>query len=100
VEYKVIWTKEALSDIEDIANYIEKTSFYYASSVVNKIVSITKKLSLFPYSGRKIPEEKSEKVREYFVYSYRVIYEIEDKNVFILAIIHGKRLLDNKFLDR
>ena len=30
--YKVIWTKEALADIEAIAEYIEKDSFFYASS--------------------------------------------------------------------
>ena len=98
MEYKVVWTEGALEDVEDIASYIEKDSYYYANSVINKIISITDKLSLFPYSGRKIPEENNENVREYFVYSYRVIYEISNDYVYILAVIHGKRMIDNKIM--
>ena len=30
MDYKVIWTEEALTDIESIAKYIEKNSFFYA----------------------------------------------------------------------
>jgi toxin ParE1/3/4 len=34
------------------------------------------------------------KIREWFTYSYRVIYRIDDGVVTIAAIVHGKRLLD------
>jgi hypothetical protein len=35
-----------------------------------------------------------ENIREWFTYSYRVIYRIDDRVVTIAAIVHGKRLLD------
>ncbi|MHB9057141.1 MAG: type II toxin-antitoxin system RelE/ParE family toxin, partial [Paludibacteraceae bacterium] len=46
-----------------------------------------------PLSGRVVPEEADENVREHFVFSFRVIYEISGNNVCVLAVVHGKRLL-------
>jgi len=93
VDYKIIWTDEALLDVEDIAEYIQRNSVFYASSVVTQIIDTTKKLSFFPFSSRIVPEEGNEFVRESFVYSYRIIFEIIDDSVYILAVIHGNRLL-------
>ena len=42
MDYEVIWTDEALCDVEEIAKYIEKDSFFYASSVVTKIIDTTR----------------------------------------------------------
>ena len=98
--YKVIWTKEALADIEAIAEYIEKDSFFCASSVVSKILDVAKFISTFPFSGRVVPEENNEVVREHFVYNYRVIYEIRKDTVYILAVVHGKRILPQEIKER
>ena len=51
MDYKVIWTAEALTDLESIAQYIEKDSFFYASSVVSKIIDMSKLIATFPLSG-------------------------------------------------
>lgn len=37
----------------------------------------------------------SPELRERFVYSYRLIYRVEASRILILAIMHGKRLLDD-----
>lgn len=100
MDYKVIWSDEALTDVEEIAKYIEKDSHNYASSVVTKIIDITRLLNTFPFSGCIVPEENVETVREHFVFSYRVIYEIVDTTVYVLAIVHGKRLLYPDFEKR
>ena len=100
MDYKVIWTEEALTDVESIAQYIEKDSFFYASSVVSKIINTSKLIATFPLSGRMIPEEENELVREHFVYNYRLIYEIQDNIVYILAIVHGRRMLYPDFKTR
>jgi toxin ParE1/3/4 len=34
-------------------------------------------------------------VRERFLYSYRLIYEISAETIRVLAVIHGKRLLES-----
>ena len=45
----------------------------------------------FPHSGRKVPEFDDENVRELIVYSYRIIYQSQNSDVIIAAVIHGRR---------
>ena len=92
--HRVEWSPRAVEDLEEIAQYISLDSMAYSKAVVKKIVEITRKLSGFPHSGRIVPEFDDENIREWFVYSYRVIYGIENGVVTIAAIVHGKRLLD------
>ena len=100
MDYEIIWTDEALCDVEEIAKYIEKDSFFYASSIVTKIIDTTRRLKLFPFAGRIVPEENNESLREHFVYNYRIIYEIRNSAVYVLAVVHGKRMLYPKFKKR
>ncbi len=91
--HRVIWFVRALSDLEAIANYIAKDSPAYAAIVVRTIVSRTRMLSRFPRSGRKVPEFGDENIREVLAYSYRVIYQVQEQQVLVAAVIHGKQLL-------
>lgn len=59
-----------------------------------QFLSTTRKLSPFPFSGRMVPELDDESIREWFAYSYRIIYRVDNETVTIAAVIHGKRLLD------
>ena len=89
----LIWSDASLEDIDDIAEYIGRDSLYYAQKVVEQIVA---KVELFveqPRLGRIVPELNQESIRESFVYNYRIIYEIRDRTIEILAVIHGNRLL-------
>jgi len=61
---------------------------------VKKIIDTTRRLSSFPFAGRIVPEFGEENIREKRVYSYRIIYRIQDKTITIAAVIHGKRLLE------
>jgi plasmid stabilization system protein ParE len=65
----------------------------HASTVVAKIIRATRTLHRFPFAGRIVPEFDDANLRERFVYSYRIIYQIEEHNVTVAAVIHGKRIL-------
>jgi len=93
--FQLEWSEEALEDIESIATYIEKDSPIYAKSVVSKFFEKAEILQEFSGIGRKVPEFNDEAIREIFVYSYRLIYKVEETRVFLVAVVHGKRLLDN-----
>ena len=95
MDYKVKWSPEAVEDLESIAEYIERDSKFYARSVVSKILSITRKIPEQPLIGRIVPEIGEKEIRERFVYSYRLVYRIQNSMITIVAIIHGKRLLEN-----
>jgi len=42
-----------------------------------------------------VPELADPNVRERFLYSYRIIYELAGDAIHVLAVIHGKRLLES-----
>jgi toxin ParE1/3/4 len=50
-------------------------------------------LSRFPRSGRKVPEFDDDDIRELLAYSYRIIYRVQENEVIIAAVIHGRRML-------
>ena len=92
--YQIEWSPRAVEDLEAIAQYIAGDSTAYAAAIVETILGTTRKLSPFPLSGRIVPELGDSSIREWFAYSYRIIYKIDEEVVTIAAIIHGKRLLD------
>lgn len=95
MDYKVKWSPEATEDLDSIAEYIARDSEFYARSVVSKILAVVRKIPEQPMIGRIVPEIGENEIRERFVYSYRLVYRIQNKTILIVAIIHGKRLLEN-----
>ena len=89
----VIWSQEALDDLDAIAGYIGRDSPFHAQRVVEEFFELTESLTANPEIGRVVPELKDRTVRECFLYSYRLIYET-GKRIDILAVIHGRRLLE------
>ena len=64
---------------------------HHAQRVVDEIIRIVETLQTQPKMGRIVPELNQPQIREHFIYSYRIIYEIEDEQLHILAVIHGRR---------
>lgn len=87
----VIWSIPAKDALKQIHDFIGKDSEFYSQKVVDDIILSTEQIENFPSSGRIVPEIMEENVREIFVYSYRVIYEIQEDNIYILNIVHGAR---------
>lgn len=93
MEYQVIWSPEVAEDIDSIVEYISQDSLFYAQSIVLKILETSRSIKKFPLIGRIVPEIGNENIREIFIYSYRLVYQLTNETIFIVAIIHGKRLL-------
>ena len=92
---KLVWSEEALEDIESIATYIEKDSPTYAKSVTSKFFEKAEILKDFTELGRMVPELDDTHIREIFVYNYRLIYKINEDTILLVAVIHGRKLLKN-----
>ena len=92
---EVKWSPEAAEDLEAIAEYIARDSEHYARSVVTEILSVSRNIGEFPKIGRIVPEIGDEHIRERFIYSYRLVYRIGPAGILIVAVIHGKRLLES-----
>ncbi len=91
----VAWTDKAKSSLKNIFYYIKEDSPFYAEEVKKKFIFESKKLSDFPKLGRIVPEVENDNIRELFVYSYRMIYQIIDSDIFILTIIHSRQDFSN-----
>ncbi len=91
----VIWSQGALDDIDAIAEYIARDSHIHAQRVVSEIFDLGEILLTQPRMGRVVPELGQNDIREHFIYSYRVIYEIQGEDLHMLAVIHGKQLLES-----
>lgn len=91
---RLVWSPEAVEDIEAIADYISRDSEYYARTVVSRIIATAESIPENPKLGRIVPEISANDFRERFVHRYRVIYRVEPERILITAIIHGSRLLE------
>lgn len=91
----IIWSQASLDDIDAIAEYISRDSPYHAQRVVEALFELGDMIGEHPLSGRVVPELKNERVRERFLYSYRVLYEIGELGIEVLTVIHGRRLLES-----
>lgn len=88
---KVVWMPQTIKDLDSIAEYISRDSQFYASSFIDKLIDTGESLTKHSQRGRVVPEKNDESVRELFVSEYRIIYKVEDTEVKILTIIHGRR---------
>ena len=84
-----------MDDIDALAEYISRDSPYHAQRVVDALFELSDVIAAHPESGRVVPELSNKAVRERFLYSYRVLYEWDAETIRILAVIHGRRLLES-----
>ena len=89
----VLWSDAAAEHIEAIHNFIACDSRRNADRVAERILKRGDGLGLWPESGSVVPELNRADIREVFEYSYRVIYQVRENAVVILAVIHGARRL-------
>lgn len=92
---ELIWSEQAIADIEDIYDYIANNSPFYARFTTGSVLKAIERLQVFPESGRHIPEFPHLPHREVITGSYRVIYRHDSYNdvVIIVTVAHGSRLL-------
>jgi addiction module RelE/StbE family toxin len=88
---RIVWTHRAITHLQEIATYIRAENPSAARRIHQQIRRATRRLVRYPRSGRMVPEIESEQVRELIVGHYRIIYEVTETQVEILAIVHGTR---------
>ncbi|UPT67429.1 MAG: type II toxin-antitoxin system RelE/ParE family toxin [Sphingobacteriales bacterium JAD_PAG50586_3] len=94
---KIEITPQALSDIDNIADYIAKDSIHYAEVQVQRIYATIDYLFENIQIGRVVPEVNRKYLRELILGNYRIIYKVVSKTeVHILTVYHSKRKLRAK----
>ena len=90
---RVIWTRQAVEDVEAIQAYVARGSARYAALLVERIVAAVGRLESFPMSGRVVPEVGDDSLREVVFGAYRIVYRLQAESVQVVAVHHAARLL-------
>jgi toxin ParE1/3/4 len=88
---KVRWTSRAVAHLREIREFIATDSPASALKMSAAIFEARDRLRRFPESGRLAGEWNGRAYREIIEPPYRILHEIQDETVFILALIHGRR---------
>jgi plasmid stabilization system protein ParE len=91
---KIAWTRRAREHVLEVIKLIRWDKPGAASKWADRVFTEVETLADLPRRGRVVPEIERPNVRELLVDNYRVIYRIADNEVVILAVRHGRRLLD------
>ncbi len=97
---RLIWTEPALSDLEEIAEYIALDNSDAAKKLVHKVFQKLERLEQHPHSGRKPPELKKMSYREIIVDPCRIFYRVDNKDIYILYVMRGESQLRKYLLEQ
>jgi len=96
----VIWSEPARADLRSIHDFIANDSKHYAKKVTQDIAAKPDVLIELLRMGKVVPELGNEAIRELSLYSCRIIYEIREHDVVVLAVIHKRRDLQPEMVER
>lgn len=95
---KIVWTANALDDLDDIASFIALDDETAASNLVRSILQKVERLEKYPESGRKFPELPASVYREIVEPPCRVIYRVKGQKVLIIHVFRGEQRLRGRRL--
>jgi toxin ParE1/3/4 len=90
---RIIWSPLAIDRAADIAEYIARDKPSASERWVKTLFAKVEQLSASPEIGRKVPEINDDRFRELIYGNYRIIYRIDDKQISILTVRHGRQIL-------
>ena len=93
----------AQRDLQAIVEFIAADDLVAAACVLDQIESRTASLQRMPERGRVVPELAAVGIhtyRELVVAPWRLVYRISGKTVYVLAVLDGRRNIEDVLLDR
>ena len=102
-EHHVFWTQTAQKDLKKIIEYIAVDSDIQARQVYLAIKQKADNLRQMPLQGRIVPELRYHSIliyRELISSPWRIIYKTEENKVWVLAVIDGRRNVEDILLER
>jgi antitoxin ParD1/3/4/toxin ParE1/3/4 len=82
---------EARFDLDEIWEFIRVDNLAAADRVIAEILAAIDALAPFPNQGRKRPDLTSRPLRFILVREYLVAYAPDEKPIWVLAVMHGRR---------
>jgi len=90
---KLVWSPQAIADLDAICSYIERDSHEYARLFGERLLALAESIPALPLLGAVVPEYSREDLRERRLQNYRMVYRIEGDTIQIVTITHGAKPL-------
>ena len=88
---QVIWSEQAVAALDEAVAYVSRDSQSGAIRLLEAALEAASSLAEFAERGRVVPEISVPAIRELFVFKYRLMYEVTEQQVQIIAFLHGAR---------
>ena len=101
--YRVQWTAAARKDLAEIIHYIATENTEQPLHQLEKIELKARSLNPYPQRGRTVPELKAIGVsnyRELVIRPWRLLYRIDGRYVYVIALLDSRRNLEDILLER
>jgi len=100
-KFRVRITRTAEQDIEEAWTFIAQDSPEEAEKFIRRLEEQIETLERFPERCPLIPENEilGTRYRQLLYGSYRGVFRIAGKTVYVLRVIHGARLLDTSMFE-
>ena len=90
---RIIWSPLAVERISEISDYIAEDNTDASIKWLESVFKVIERLKDYPESGRVVPELGKPNLREIIHGHYRIIYKIQQNELFILTVRHLKQIL-------
>jgi plasmid stabilization system protein ParE len=91
--HRIVWSRRAVQDLDTLIAYIAADSPAYAGVVLKNIVNQTRVLARFPRAGVKCLNLTMKTCANLSSTATGLFYRLQDDEALIVAVIHGKRIL-------
>lgn len=103
MDFRIELTETAINDMFEIYYYISMNdSFEGAERVIDKLKERAFSLSRYPERGTRVNEIYDElpDIKQVYYKPYRIIYKIQKQVVFVMAVLDGRRNLEDELRSR
>lgn len=86
-----VFHPKALTDLDEIWEYIAEDSPDAADRVIGEIHETIRGLVPFPHQGHRRPDLSSRPLRVQTVRDFLIVYAPDEKPLLVIAVLHGRR---------
>jgi toxin ParE1/3/4 len=88
---RVVYTTEALADLDDILDYIANHYPTISDAFQNRVHAVVARIARWPESAQAVAERSGVRVVPMLRYPYRIFYRVSNGTVEILHVYHAAR---------
>jgi len=88
---RVVWSEQAAHALDDAVGYVAQDSVAAARRLLDEALAAAASLETLSERGAITPEINDPAVRQLLIQRYRLLYEVANEEVHVLAFLHQRQ---------